>query len=644
MSSSALTKESDSTSLVNIPSSNISSINKRMHEAGSDKSEYIKVLVQFLIANNLPFYTISSPRFKILTAYPMDHFQAPITFTDLRLEIDSLYTKEIDSLKQQLESNNGKFALSIDEYNAGTDYSFFVITVHYYNHDFKLENHIIGFEVLENKLLYKGEHIRGIVQKVLQEFSIAGRIIGMARANSGPFQTLLNSSLDQKYFTLRGLDKTGKIPCMRHVFDEAMGVFLDYTFFKKQKKNILECFKDIEEKNPESSALSLSMRSLPTTIRNIIKQLCTDRSLNIQFQRIAHWDNPRELTDLGAEILEDKDISYSSIYKIIDQFIDFEREINQLLNYAKKASETTKEQSNLEVDEITFAEWSYLTKVRDILKALRNPIVKAQAFTRPTANLIIPTVHRTLKKLEGFMGNKNPYLAMGLTEASKKILEYYPLQDDMDKMRNIYLATALDPRFKLELFKDLKFPESVIEEIQTSFFDVYQEYERIYEYEMENRQMEKRNAQARKYKQEISSWALEDGVYSKYFSSDARRSTHEAKAYLLGKREPGDTNVHVFYKMREFVYPVIYRMAKDYLAIPASSKSAERLFSDVKNMVSVNGNGLHPDLIEKLAILKARGVITDERGDFKNKSTEEMEKEDKKRPKYVIISDEDEKK
>ncbi|EGP90281.1 uncharacterized protein MYCGRDRAFT_37333, partial [Zymoseptoria tritici IPO323] len=59
-------------------------------------------------------------------------------------------------------------------------------------------------------------------------------------------------------------------------------------------------------------------------------------------------------------------------------------------------------------------------------------------------------------------------------------------------------------------------------------------------------------------------------------------------------------------------YPILFQIARDYLAIIPTSAPAERVFSRVGDIVTKKRNRLRPDTIKKLIILKCLGVVPDE--------------------------------
>ena len=60
-----------------------------------------------------------------------------------------------------------------------------------------------------------------------------------------------------------------------------------------------------------------------------------------------------------------------------------------------------------------------------------------------------------------------------------------------------------------------------------------------------------------------------------------------------------------YWKRNEAAYPILSAMAKDYLAVPGSSASSERVFSAAKNVVTLLRNRLMPDTVKYILRMKS---------------------------------------
>ena len=73
-----------------------------------------------------------------------------------------------------------------------------------------------------------------------------------------------------------------------------------------------------------------------------------------------------------------------------------------------------------------------------------------------------------------------------------------------------------------------------------------------------------------------------------------------------------DTDILKYWQAKQYQYPVISRIARDYLAIPASSAASERIFSVGGDIVTKKRNRLLPTTLRYLLCLRDWGVMGDE--------------------------------
>lgn len=204
----------------------------------------------------------------------------------------------------------------------------------------------------------------------------------------------------------------------------------------------------------------------------------------------------------------------------------------------------------------------------------------------------------------------NPYIAMGIQGAFDKLEHYYPIRDDdIQPLKTLYLATVLDPRLKLGVFVTLEFSRITIDSIEKYFHEVYSKYKGEYELELSSVRQTKRS---KTNETSLQPGGNLNGAPSFFSYKGTSVDDNELLLYLRESQEDGNSSIREFYEARKNSFPVIRRMARDFLSIMAMSSPAESLFSQVKNIVTDKRNRLLPATIKLLAVLKARGVIPDE--------------------------------
>jgi hypothetical protein len=75
---------------------------------------------------------------------------------------------------------------------------------------------------------------------------------------------------------------------------------------------------------------------------------------------------------------------------------------------------------------------------------------------------------------------------------------------------------------------------------------------------------------------------------------------------------PRETDIHLYWKAKQFDLPIISKIARDFLAIPATSATSECVFSVGSDVVTKKRNRLTGDSVRMIMCLKDWGIITDE--------------------------------
>ncbi|MBW0520138.1 hypothetical protein O181_059853, partial [Austropuccinia psidii MF-1] len=78
----------------------------------------------------------------------------------------------------------------------------------------------------------------------------------------------------------------------------------------------------------------------------------------------------------------------------------------------------------------------------------------------------------------------------------------------------------------------------------------------------------------------------------------------ELRRYFEESPEPKDTDILVLWRSRGNLFPTLAAMARNYLAIPATSAPSERVFSVGRRIFSYQCASLMPSHVEQLACVK----------------------------------------
>jgi hypothetical protein len=86
----------------------------------------------------------------------------------------------------------------------------------------------------------------------------------------------------------------------------------------------------------------------------------------------------------------------------------------------------------------------------------------------------------------------------------------------------------------------------------------------------------------------------------------------ELERYLKQERVLCDVDIYQYWKSKQYNYPIVACIARDYLAIPATSAPSECVFSQGDDIITKKRNRLTGDSIRMIVCLKSWGVFADE--------------------------------
>lgn len=589
-------------------SSNQSSRVTKKRKREFDPAVFRSLFIESLVENNIPFDVCDNPKTKAYLNYARTGSEKLVSLPQITNSIKKTYDREIRDLKKVFAAHDGRFALTLNEWKTTNRYKFLGITLHFHDDSFTLRNYTIGIEVLIGKKKHQDlvmEHL----SKVLSDYDIKDRIISITRENDEPMNTLLKDFSNHyglPYFK-------GDIRCVGHILNLSSAAILDYTFFRSNKSlEFVESIEKIQMENLNLSELSLSMKTLPGTIRQIVKGVLEVGLIKNTFAEILA---NRKKIEAGPEtLLMDSKTNDLSTFNMLDRFIYFREEINILLSNLRALKEEERDLLDLDVFQITDIEWDYLSNLVKILFVYQEATMSLQAPEKTTIHMTIPYMCLLLDDLRSLdtydLRVANPWLSEGLLYAREKIYQFYPIMKGEcgDELLNLFSTTVLDPRLKLHYFREWGFSEPVIEKIKKHLCDIYSRYKK--EYDEENSKGFARPSLISEpgFQLDFGHSRLFREVYSMMGKTPNGDDNNELTTYLSEpKARPRD--IAEFYRNLKDSSPVLYRIAKDYLAIPAMSTPSKVLFSQIKDIISNKKDRSLPELTGYLAFLKSIGKL-----------------------------------
>ncbi|CAL9708171.1 unnamed protein product [Knipowitschia caucasica] len=161
-----------------------------------------------------------------------------------------------------------------------------------------------------------------------------------------------------------------------------------------------------------------------------------------------------------------------------------------------------------------------------------------------------------------------------------------------EKMTTLSKATILDPRFKQVAFCNPSDAQAAVEKLSQECVSLIETSDET-------------PPQAAADASSVNLWALLDNhVVSQYQQKPASASaTAEVQRYLKEQHLPRWEDPLKYWDSRKTHYPILHKLAKKYLCIPASTVPCERIFTKAGELVSQKRSQLKRTTVEKLLFL-----------------------------------------
>lgn len=499
------------------------------------------------------------------------------------------FRKMQQNVKKILAENDSKFAFTLDAWSGKTRKSYYGITIHFIDSDWVLRTLTLDFEPSHGK--HCGVDIANIFSNVLQFYTIENKIEGIAVDNvaaNTTFISELGEILNNKNIAFNIEDQHFR--CFAHVLNLAVQDILKVMDVEQNEERNIECL-NYEEENVNDSYTEIDdeINVLSDNgVANIVKKI---RKLNCKIR--------------NSEVLNKKLISFCSAFdiKYIKPQLDSKTRWNsthdmlQISYHLKNALDKLCESNEaLKMYSLKSTEWILVEKIVDFLqdfKCVSEKISGENYITLPTAviafNCLLDKVEKKCFELDAKRERDSidEKLINAFQKGRDKLLKHYR------KCNWIYcISLVLDPRVKIEGLDTTVWGRELKKETLKKFKEIYRLY-----YEKFN--TEKICEEPLNKKRKKSEESLDFDIL--FVKPDISKSWEkEIDDYLQAPRPDSNTKILLWWKDHANIYPIISKMAKDILCIPASSVPSERLFSEAALVLTKNRCSLKDESIKAL--------------------------------------------
>lgn len=323
-----------------------------------------------------------------------------------------------------------------------------------------------------------------------------------------------------------------------------------------------------------------------------------------------------------CELVCDMPVRWNSSDTMVSAGLQMELPLDHVLR-GQKWDQSVRDNLTLDRDD-----WNTLRQMAIFFNIFTQPTIASQADQYPTLHNAIPDYLLILRQLNVFqLQVEEPILQIAAAAAYKVMKDYY---EKSMRTRHSFVALICDPRFKMAslafLFDAEGGDNSPSYRLAKAHFEnVYSSYQKRARGIAEWKRQERENAaEDAERNVEIPAAGQEAWRTDPFDGWDAHRiqgnlavergpleeiERWNAEGTIPRKSTPEQQRVYL--QSRAYDFPIITAMARDFLAIPATSAPSERVFSMAGNLLSKKRTRISSENVRIVLCLRSWGLLVD---------------------------------
>lgn len=555
-------------------------INKTTEAQKYNKQIGRDLIMKMVVKDDLAFSIVDSPHFRTLinTLRPGVTDDLQFGRKTLKILIEQKYNEGINVMKNILQKVPGRISFTTDAWTSKNQHPFVGVTYHYIDSDWNLNSGLLAFDIIEGD--HSGANLGLLLLNVFRRYNIQHKVLAITTDNASNNDTMMGYMEDE----LNMQKSWSHIRCIGHVLNLIGGSLLK-RFRKKPKKaqtSLEDDFNDSESSDSEDSVpkVGYPLHKIATLVRKIRKS----PQLIQKFYKHCSFHDMKE-----AMPIIDVQTRWNSTFFMLEMASKYRQPLDDLAS-----------KENWKKLRVSADEWRSLGKLSGILKALQDATTWISGSNYATiykSAFIYEFISAELKECKRLTFG-DAILLESIECATVKLEKYY------DRLTPISLiATVLDPSKNIAWFElAWKKNPDWIKDVKTAVEDAF----RVYSQLPADSDIFP-TTDVMEIKASLGPSSLQKFINTFQPATKNDDSLNELQIYLKSPTINLDIlkcNPLGWWKINELVYPTLAKIARDYLAVPASSVPCEQIFSGGADLVTSKRSSLSADSITECMCLK----------------------------------------
>ncbi|XP_062191235.1 zinc finger BED domain-containing protein RICESLEEPER 2-like [Phragmites australis] len=509
-------------------------------------------LIKLIVVHELPFSLVDYAKFRNFVA-SLNPWFTLVSRTTIKADCIDAYEEGKAALRKILQTSTSRVSLTADLWTSNQTLGYLCVTCHFINDNWRLVKRIIKFTLVETP--HDGRNLFNAMLRTLQDWNIEDKVFAITVDNAtvnDSFVTSLQENLVAKSLLLRK-GKLFHYRCAAHVLN-----LIAQEGFK---------------------AMSGAIDNIRDSVNYVKSSQARKERFEKMVQQVGITCQKRPTLDVATR--------WNSTYEMLNSASEY-----------KRAFEALTREDTQYVHEPSIEEWDMAKKLCSMLKVFYDATKEVSGSKYPTSSCYFHQIWEVKRMLDRESSNADQVIASMVHEMKEKFKKYWDLS-----FLKICIPVILDPRFKFG-FLDFRLKKGFenraslyLSEVQKTFVKLFAEYssDSIY-----------KNAQTVNDDElnvdESNPWA----DWGKHQSVQQTRRISELDEYLEEETVPIGVPFDIleFWKMNSTKYPTLACMARDLLAVPASTVAFESAFSTGERVINDYRSRLTSDTIEALICLQ----------------------------------------